>query len=75
MEICIHIGHGLPETRSDIHDKIQAMNIWPSMYDGRAVINTSYHEVLHRTRPIANITQEAKKAALEVDTSKMIIWA
>ncbi len=59
--------------RSTIHDDIQGTPIWPSLYDGRAIMGDSYHDHEGGLPMVENIKkyQDAKQSG---DVSRSITW-
>jgi len=59
--------------RSTIHDDIQGTPIWPSLYDGRAIMGDSYHDHEAGLSMAENIKkyQDAKQSG---DVSRSITW-
>ncbi|OAQ87537.1 2-nitropropane dioxygenase protein [Purpureocillium lilacinum] len=59
--------------KSTIHDDIQGTPIWPSLYDGRAIMGDSYHDHEAGLSMAENIKkyQDAKQSG---DVSRSITW-
>ncbi|GJN66303.1 hypothetical protein PLICBS_000320 [Purpureocillium lilacinum] len=59
--------------KSTIHDDIQGTPIWPSLYDGRAIMGDSYHDHEGGLPMVENIKkyQDAKQSG---DVSRSITW-
>ena len=60
--------------RSNFHDDIQGVTVWPRFYDGRALINPSYTEHLAGV-PLEENIQRFNKAKEAGDMSRMVTWA
>lgn len=69
-----YLLHADRSKRSTFHDDIQGTTIWPSPYDGRAIISQSYLDHASGLTLAENLKKfkEAKDAG---DNSRMVIWA
>ncbi|KAH8895929.1 FMN-dependent 2-nitropropane dioxygenase [Thozetella sp. PMI_491] len=68
------VDGGASTVKSTFHDDLNNMNIWPSTYDGRAIVTESYKDHLAGLSLEENLKKfaEAKEAD---DASRFIMWA
>lgn len=64
---------GVCTVKSTVHDDFRGENIWPRLYDGRAIVGKSYEDYASGLSIEEIMTQ--LKAAEEVgDTSRTVTW-
>jgi nitronate monooxygenase len=57
-----------------VHDDIQGTALWPSAYDGRAIIGDSYKDFVSGLTIEENIAKY-KEASKRGETNRKIIWS
>lgn len=57
-----------------MHDDIQGTALWPSAYDGRAIIGDSYKDFVSGLTIEENIAKY-KEASERGETNRKIIWS
>jgi len=60
--------------KSTVHDDIQGTALWPSAYDGRAIIGDSYKDFVSGLTIEENIAKY-KEASERGETNRKIIWS
>ncbi|KAL1844908.1 hypothetical protein VTK73DRAFT_1535 [Phialemonium thermophilum] len=65
---------GLSTIKSTVHDQVRGTTVWPALYDGRAVVGTSYSEYSSGV-PVEELQKRLKEGQERGDHSRMVTWA